>query len=385
MSVSVPCRNLCNETFGTRDSSLEMIDVLKTLTMTIRQNADLGRLTGSIKIDLKDEGVIFLDQTGVSNDDQEADCTLKVERTVFEEILAGGLDPHSGYFQGKLDLSGDDSVLRNLISVLAPSKDRERARVPRLVATDSVEEIVSAMRRQGAAIVESVASHEQMDRVAAELRPHFDRNGRYDESDFNGFSTLRLGEVLARSRSSADLIGHDLVCAVADAILLPHCVNYRIGSCTGIEIWPGETAQHLHRDDGIYPMTFPGVEWQISALWALTDFTDENGATRVLPGSHNGMAQLTGLDQTDTAPAEMPKGSVLFYMGSTYHGGGANTSNAPRMALINTYALGWLRQEENMYLSIPREIADSYPKKIRDLMGYTHHGHLLGYIGDPHA
>lgn len=359
--------------------------MLKTLTETIRENADLGKLRGSIKIVLKGEGVIFLNRIGVTNDDQEADCAMVMDRAVFEDILAGSLEPDDGYYQGKLEVSGDDSVSRNLASVLAPSKERQRARVPRFAETDSLDAIVSAMRRQGAAIVESVASRELVDRVALELRPHFDRNGRYDESDFNGFSTLRLGEILARSRSSADLIGHDLVCAVADEMLLPHCVNYRIGSCTGIEIWPGETAQHLHRDDGIYPMTFPGVEWQISALWALTDFTEENGATRVLPGSHDGMARLRSVQQSDTVPAEMPKGSVLFYMGSTYHGGGANVSNTPRMALINTYALGWLRQEENMYLSIPREVADSYPKKIRELMGYTHHGHLLGFIGDPYA
>jgi len=367
------------------DLSGSTFDMLRTLTETIRENADLGKLRGSIKFVLKDEGVIFLDRSGVTNDDQEADCTLMVETAVFEEILTGHLDPHNGFYQGKLEISGDDSVSRDLARVLAPSKEQQRARVPRFAETGSVDAIVSAIRRQGAAIVESVASHELVDRVAAELRAHFDRNGRYDESDFNGFSTLRLSEILARSRSSADLIGHDLVCEVADEILLPHCVNYRIGSCTGIEIWPGETSQHLHRDDSIYPMMFPGVEWQISALWALTDFTEENGATRILPGSHNGMARLRDVHQRDTVPAEMPKGSVLFYMGSTYHGGGANVSNASRMALINTYALGWLRQEENMYLSIPREIADSYPKKIRDLMGYTHHGHLLGYIGDPHA
>ena len=359
--------------------------MLKTLTDDIRKTADFERLKGSIKIVLEDEGVVFLDSSGVSNEDRPADCTLRADKAVLSEILQGGLDPHSAYFQGRLEFSGNDALVRDLASLLAPNEAQQSARLPRLAADAEIDEIVSAMRKHGAAIVEAVAPHPLVDRVAAELRPHFDRNGRYDESDFNGFSTLRLGEILARSRSAADLIGHDLVCAVADEILLPHCVNYRIGSCTGIEIWPGESVQHLHRDDAIYPMTFPGIEWQVSALWALSDFTEENGATRVLPGSHNGMARLRDVQQRDTVPAEMSKGSLLLYMGSTYHGGGANLSNAPRMALINTYALGWLRQEENMYLSIPREVAESYPKKIRDLMGYTHHGHLLGYIGDPQA
>ena len=171
---------------------------------------------------------------------------------------------------------------------------------------------------------------------------------------------------------------------MVDAILLPHCINYRIGSCTGIEILPGETAQPLHRDDGIYPISIQGMELQVSAMWALDDFTRENGATHVVPGFHQGPSRSVTERAVHSVQAPMPKGSLLLYLGSVLHGGGANTTDAPRMGLINTYSLGWLRQEENHYLAIPREVADSYPESIRKLMGYEPHGPILGsYPGTP--
>jgi len=181
----------------------------------------------------------------------------------------------------------------------------------------------------------------------------------------------------------AELIAHPRVMEIADVILLPHCKNYRIGSCTAIEIHPGEKAQTLHRDDDFYPIPIADVEFQISAMWAMDDFTIENGATQVMPKKHS-QNQLENTDSTDVVQAVMPKGSVLIYLGSTVHGGGANMSDAPRKGLINTYSLGWLRQEENHYLTIPREIAKAYPENVRCLMGYQTHGLYLGaYPDDP--
>jgi ectoine hydroxylase-related dioxygenase (phytanoyl-CoA dioxygenase family) len=118
-------------------------------------------------------------------------------------------------------------------------------------------------------------------------------------------------------------------------------------------------------------------------MWALDDFTAENGATRIVPGSHD-LRAVDSVEETDVEQAVMPRGSVLFYLGSTIHGGGANKADAPRSGLITTYSLGWLRQEENQYLTVPREIAESYPDPIRRLMGYQAHGRYLGvYPGDP--
>jgi ectoine hydroxylase-related dioxygenase (phytanoyl-CoA dioxygenase family) len=245
------------------------------------------------------------------------------------------------------------------------------------------ESIVSALNSDGGVIVANQADHELIDQVAAQLRPHFDEQGHRFANDFNGYKTLRLSGVLGLSRASAELIGHSRVMEVANAVLKPHCANYRIGSCTAIEIHPGEADQILHRDDSFYPIRIPNVEFQIAAMWALNDFSLENGATRTVPGSQD-LRDESSVGEDDIEQAVMTKGSVLFYLGSTIHGGGANNSDLPRSGLINTYSLGWLRQEENQYLTIPREVADSYPEHIRRLMGYQSCGEYLGvYPGDP--
>ncbi len=239
--------------------------------------------------------------------------------------------------------------------------------------------LVAALNRDGAVIVESLADDAAVDRVVDEFRPEFDRVGTAVQNDFNGYTTLRIASVLGFSPASADLIAHRLVLAIADSLLLPRCINYRIGSTSGIEIHPGEKQQVLHRDDSIYPLRVPGTEWQFSALWALDDFTLENGATHVVPNSHNLFDPDSTPAPEESVQAPMPKGSLLLYLGSVWHGGGANRSKGPRMALINTYALGWLRQEVNQYLDIPADVAARYPEHIRRLLGYQMHGDHLGF------
>ena len=239
------------------------------------------------------------------------------------------------------------------------------------------DELVSALSRDGAVIVRDQVEPEIVDAVLGELREPFDAQGTQDQNPFNGYETLRVYGILGISPTSAELVAHPRVMEVADAILLPHCINYRIGSLSAIEIHPGEEDQRLHTDDVIYPIRIPGMELQLSAMWPLQDFTLENGATRVVLGSHR-RKELVPPESEDVAHAVMPAGSVLFYLGSTLHGGGANRSAAPRAGLINTYALGWLRQEENQYLSVPREVAESHSEQIQRLMGYQGHGRMLG-------
>ncbi len=242
-------------------------------------------------------------------------------------------------------------------------------------------DVTAALRRDGAAIVTHQVDEALCDAILADFRAPFDRLGRQDEGVFNGYKTLRISGILGVSKRSAELVAHPRVLAVADAILLEHCENYQIGSLTGIEIWPGESGQLLHPDDGVYPVRLPGVQLQISAMWALQDFTLENGATNVVLGSHRNPVRAAyrpgedGLD-SELVQAVMPKGSVLFYLGSTLHGGGANNSDKPRAGLINTYSLGWLRQEENQLLNVPRNAAEALPQTLRDLMGYRPHGSL---------
>ncbi len=243
--------------------------------------------------------------------------------------------------------------------------------------------VAQTLLQDGAVIVETAVDSAVVDAVLADLKGPFDEQGHKFANDFNGFKTRRLGSILAISRASADILAHPLVMAVADIVLKRHCETYRIGSSTAIEIGPGEGNQSLHRDDDFYPIRFPGVEFQFSAMWSLTDFTAENGATRVVPGSHD-LREIDSITPDQVTQAEMPRGSVLFYLGSAVHAGGQNNSDAVRTGLITTYSLGWLRQEENQYLSVPRDVADSYPDHVKRLMGYQAHGSYLGvYPGDP--
>jgi ectoine hydroxylase-related dioxygenase (phytanoyl-CoA dioxygenase family) len=120
---------------------------------------------------------------------------------------------------------------------------------------------------------------------------------------------------------------------------------------------------------------------QCNTIWALTDFTEQNGATRVVPGSNMGEDGLV-FQPEETEPAAMDRGSVLFYSGSVYHGGGANRSSSTRIGLNITYNVAWLRQEENQYLSVPHHVAETLPTDLLRLMGYDRGAYALGYIDD---
>ncbi|MEM7170428.1 MAG: phytanoyl-CoA dioxygenase family protein [Pseudomonadota bacterium] len=195
--------------------------------------------------------------------------------------------------------------------------------------TATADFLFDVLMRDGAVIIKNCASQEQAAMVKQQLRPVFRAFGTGQFNDFNGHKTLRINNVLSHAPAVADLVENSRVLEVADAVLLRNCLNYRLGSLTGIEILPGEDEQKLHRDDQIYPLRVPGLELQISVMWALDEFTSQNGATKVVPGSHLWLEpHQIALDNTE--PAVMPPGSALIYLGSTLHGGGANKSALPR-------------------------------------------------------
>jgi hypothetical protein len=251
--------------------------------------------------------------------------------------------------------------------------------------------VAATLLQEGGVIVRNLASPELIDRVAEELREPLEAKGHEFENDFNGYKTCRLAGILEVSRSSAELLTNPCALGVADAVLKRHCDNYQVGSMTAIEIHPGESSQILHRDGDFYPIAIPGVEFQLQAMWALSDFTEDNGATRivtdrdVLKGVKNADTEaFENIDESKVSQAVMPKGSVLFWLQSTIHGGGANTASTARSGLFISYCLGWLRQEDNQYLLMPREVAESFPENVSRLLGYQAHGKYLGiYPGDP--
>ncbi|MEQ9488530.1 MAG: phytanoyl-CoA dioxygenase family protein [Alphaproteobacteria bacterium] len=233
--------------------------------------------------------------------------------------------------------------------------------------------VLEALRRDGAVVVKNLIDPSVVAAVCDELREELDAVGLERKSAFNGSLTNRIGNVLEVAPSAAALLEHDTVVAVANNILLPHCANYRISSMTAIEVMPDEAAQALHRDDTPYPIDIAGMELQIGVMWSLNDFTQENGGTRVVPGSHQLLRSWHLPDLSRWESAVMPKGSALFYLGSTWHGAGANKTNQKRMGLINVYSLGWLRQEVNQYLTHPPSVASKFSPRLRALLGYTTH------------
>lgn len=249
----------------------------------------------------------------------------------------------------------------------------------------SAADVAAAALQDGAAIVSNLVPASQVEAVADELRENLDTFGYRSQREFSGFKTNRSNSTFIDAPSSVALVGHDLVMGVTDAILLRHCESYRISSITAIEVCPGQEVQSLHRDDCVYPVQIPGVQTLLGCIWALTDFTEENGATHVVLGSHRHISMGENVDFSNNVQAVMTKGSLLFYLGSTWHGAGENRSDDARMGLINNYSLGWLRPEVNQYLNVPIELVRTYDERMRCLLGYTTHdrrgNRLGGYTG----
>jgi ectoine hydroxylase-related dioxygenase (phytanoyl-CoA dioxygenase family) len=253
--------------------------------------------------------------------------------------------------------------------------------IPRFAPDAAPGDVATALLARGCAIVERLAPPEVCDAVLAELEPHI-AAGRGGGDDFTGRTTRRTGALLARSPASVDLIAHPLVLDVVDRALGDEKTTFQLHLTQAIAIGPGSEPQTLHRDHwcfDLYPFP-PEATVEISSIWALTEFTEENGATRVVPDSHRRTDQP--FTAADTLPAAMPRGSIVLYTGSTVHGGGANRSDDVRIGVNVDYTLGWLRQEENQYLSVPRQVAAALPERVQRLMGYAMGGYALGYIDD---
>jgi hypothetical protein len=253
--------------------------------------------------------------------------------------------------------------------------------IPRLSAAATGRDVADALAQEGCAIVERVVPPALLDQAHAELRSHLDVTP-VGPDDFAGRRTRRTGGLVARSATCRDIVMHPLVIDAVGGVL-GHATSFQLHLTQVIAIGPGEPAQLVHRDQWAFDFfPFPsGYEVQCNTIWAMTDFTEANGATRLVPGSHR-LEDRREFQEHDTVPAVMPAGSVLFYTGSLYHGAGANRSDGTRFGLNITYAVSWLRQEENQYLSVPVEIARTLPEPLLKLMGYARGAYALGYVDD---
>jgi ectoine hydroxylase-related dioxygenase (phytanoyl-CoA dioxygenase family) len=246
--------------------------------------------------------------------------------------------------------------------------------------TAGASEISAHVREHGYAIVDRLVGAELLDRLAIEAAPFIEAAG-VGGDDYDGAFTSRTGALVARCPAARELVMHPLVIAAVDDFL-GHATAVQLLLTQIITIEPGETQQKLHRDQmmfDLYPFP-PDYHVQCNTMWALSDFTAENGATHLSPG--------TSAMSDERAPsvraiqAEMERGSILFYEGKVLHGGGANRGTTPRQGVNITYGVGWVRQEENQYLACPLEIARTLDDDLLKLMGYRQGAFSLGYVGD---
>ena len=264
--------------------------------------------------------------------------------------------------------------------------------IPRLTASDPLPEVLSALDTCGVVLVEGALEPELLGRFNAELDPLMAK-ARPERSFLNpavewffGKHTRHLAAVAAHSRVFAEeVLCHPLLLGAADAVLGPACASYQLNIAHVLDRGPGAEAQMLHRDELVWlHVPRPHPELQLASMIALEAFTEENGATRIVPGSHRWEPERQP-EASEVASAAMPAGAAAIYLGSTLHGGGANTSaGLGRRGMHLSYVVGWLRTEENQYLSVPAEVVRTLPRRSQELLGWTAHDALAsggGYLG----
>jgi len=254
------------------------------------------------------------------------------------------------------------------LQILAPNSDTET--------------ILKVMDRDGAAIIADILPDSKRTRFSDEVMPHINATPMGPD-EFTGVHTQRTGALVARSPTCREIILNKTIVDSARSFLAPFTERMILHLTQTIYIHPDQSAQILHRDRLAWGPYIPReIEPQFNTMWAMTDFTAANGATRVVPGSHKWDWDKRA-EPHEFCQAEMPAGSVLLYTGSVLHSGGKNESTDPRLGLNITYCLGWLRQEENQYLSCPPHIAKDLDPELQELLGYTQGSYALGYFSDP--
>lgn len=247
-----------------------------------------------------------------------------------------------------------------------------------LLDSKVIQEHVERVRRDGYTIIENAIEPDLLEGLGTDIRRlEHELDVKPASNSFEGAHTLRIYNLLVYGKLYERIPVHENVLPVVEGVLDRGCL---VSSLSTIHIFPGETAQPIHADDQLMPVAKPHVPFVCNTMWAITDFSEENGATRIVPGSHLRDESPAYGQHYDSIAAQMPKGSVLVWHGSLWHGGGANRTDQPRLGIAMNYCAGFIRQQENQQLGIPREIAAGFTKRLQELVGYGVYNGLIGHI-----
>lgn len=232
------------------------------------------------------------------------------------------------------------------------------------------------LKAEGYCIIPDVVPLETISAINEDLNERFAATP-FSEGGFYGPRTKRFGSLLKRSLAAHHFVQHPLILSIVQEILGPWCDRFNLNLTQGIEIHPGAPAQFPHRDQDMWQGEKGRIEYLVNVMWPLTEFTSENGATHIWPGSHYpGVLDMAPIDRPICA--EMSPGSVLIFLGSTLHAAGGNYARSVRRGLIISYCLGWLKPFENQWLCYPPEVARNFSSELAELIGYCQHRPNLG-------
>lgn len=251
-----------------------------------------------------------------------------------------------------------------------------------LSATATVEDVVARLEHDGVVVIDNLSRPEVMDQITAEMEPWMKWVERGPDHGA-GTKTRRAGNIIGRSPTAHHLITQPIIVQAARKLIRASEIHLQMTQIISIE--PGEVAGPVHRDESAFDAyEFPvGFEAQIGVMWALTEFNETNGGTRVIPGSHlYPPGYEYGYQESDTEWVEMEKGSVLLWSGKTYHAAGANKSDRTRSGLRLPWCPAWMMQEENQFLTVPLQLAQRLDPELLRLMGYARSCYGLNYVDD---
>ena len=253
-----------------------------------------------------------------------------------------------------------------------------------------LEHVVAILERDGGVIVEDFIDGETLAGLRTDLEPGLEA-AAYSESGYDGQRTKRLSSLFQRSEHMSTVVTQRLYLGSARRLLqqpthmwigkvrMEVTPSIQISFTQAIRIDPGQGRQPLHRDDAMHLWRHPGPPCRLQLMLALTDFTAANGATLLIPGSQHWDDERAPA-YSETVSAVMPAGSALLWQGGVYHGGGANTTDESRYSLSLALDLGNLRQEENQYLAVPRDVVQTLPDEVQRLLGWERCPPGLGQV-----